>query len=669
MLLNELGFERVSPECVELNTPFQATATDAYVTVEDPAFPKAVYVALKLQKHVDDGLRVIRTSTPTIVSASISRHITRKKVYLSWVRPTRTAQVTFDNKDVANRVYGKFRRRVYKILDQAVSVDEPKYSRTDDPSVPSGNHRAWTVVLKDVPVDATYGDIERSLRSKNDRARYIVFARVNRACDPNDTYSSVASVLKKFGLVEFGSKASRQDYRFEAVARFNSETGTKRALQTLHDTHQGCLNGGKLTMQLVSSAKFKIPTTVYDALETQLTTRGLVWKERNIEYNVYRNTDSRQRFTTLLVEGTEHVTSAAREFEKILAGETFQDWDRPLWIPALAGNGEAYHVLKQIQNIHGVAIIRDRMKKQLNFFGPPEKYQQVLLDVIELIKLEPVATHVIPLDPYDLSWISKGGFEHLTAVLGQGVISLDLSSELVNIVVTGSMKKYQVALAIIQGKPDGKTQGETTCAVCWTEAEYPILTNCNHTYCTECFENLCASTKSASGPFSIGCQGDMGKCARIFPLRELQANLTSSAFEDILEASFSSYVSCHPQSFRYCPTPDCGYIYRGTDPDNPSAHVCHNCNQAVCTACHGQHNAFLTCTEYKAFLSDADALFEKYKEENSTKDCPVCGTAIQKDGGCSHIHCRNCNMHICWVCLDSFEHSNWCYSHMRDAGH
>lgn len=320
---------------------------DAYITVEDPTFPKAVNDVLKIQKHTNDGLRVIRTSRPTIITKSISRNITSKKVYLSWVRPTRTAELSFENKDVTDRVYGKFRRSVYKILDQAISVEEPKYSR----KLLNGNRRAWTVVLTDVPVDATQNDIQRSLRSKHDSARNIVFAKINRACDPNDTPSSVASALKKFGLVGYRLKASHQSHRFEAIAHFNSETGAEKAVQTLHDTRLECLNGGKLTMRLVSLAKFKVPTTVNDALKSQLTIQGYIWKEQNIEYNVYRNTDSKRRFTSLTLEGTGPVSTAVDIFEKILAGRTLNDGDHPLWIPAFAGNGEAYHVLKQVQKM------------------------------------------------------------------------------------------------------------------------------------------------------------------------------------------------------------------------------------------------------------------------------------------------------------------------------
>ncbi|KAK9328163.1 hypothetical protein V1520DRAFT_346832 [Lipomyces starkeyi] len=50
----------------------------------------------------------------------------------------------------------------------------------------------------------------------------------------------------------------------------------------------------------------------------------------------------------------------------------------------------------------------------------------------------------------------------------------------------------------------------------------------------------------------------------IFSLHELQDNLSSTAFEEILEPSFSTYVRCSPYIFRHCPNPACSQIYRAS---------------------------------------------------------------------------------------------------------
>ena len=410
----------------------------------------------------------------------------------------------------------------------------------------------------------------------------------------------IEALLAKSGLVEFVFGPIRQGQRFEAVARFNTEAGARKAERTLHDTRQDFLNGGSLAVRLVESTRFKLPTTVYDALETQLTTRGVKWKARGLWYEVYRNTDLARLPTTLTIEGTEFVTKAANEFEKTLTGEAIMDGDQPLLSMAFAGNRGTCHLLKWFQKTHSVAIIRDR-KMLLKFFGPPEKHPQVQRDIMEHIKSESSTTHAIRLDSRELTWIRKGRFEQISSTLGNNVASLDMDSEPRDVIITGSAKQHQTALAIIQGKPDSNRRREVTarptkgqdCVVCWAEAERPILTKCSHTYCFEYFENLCLSTGSGNKSFTICCQGEMGKCTQIFSLCELQDHLPSVSFEHALGAYFSSYISRNPQRFRYCPTPDCGYIYRSTSADTPSAHICSNCRQAVCTACDGQHNGML----------------------------------------------------------------------------
>lgn len=39
----------------------------------------------------------------------------------------------------------------------------------------------------------------------------------------------------------------------------------------------------------------------------------------------------------------------------------------------------------------------------------------------------------------------------------------------------------------------------------------------------------------------------------------------------------------------------------------------------------------------------------------NTRDCPKCGTPVEKNGGCNSVECR-CGHTFCWVCLQV--HSN-----------
>jgi len=47
--------------------------------------------------------------------------------------------------------------------------------------------------------------------------------------------------------------------------------------------------------------------------------------------------------------------------------------------------------------------------------------------------------------------------------------------------------------------------------------------------------------------------------------------------------------------------------------------------------------------------------------QSNTKDCPKCGKAIEKNGGCNHMSCP-CGHHFCWVCSGFFDHKTYQHS-------
>jgi hypothetical protein len=45
--------------------------------------------------------------------------------------------------------------------------------------------------------------------------------------------------------------------------------------------------------------------------------------------------------------------------------------------------------------------------------------------------------------------------------------------------------------------------------------------------------------------------------------------------------------------------------------------------------------------------------------EKYTEDCPKCKTPIEKNGGCNHMDCKNCNYAFCWVCRGVWSGSHY----------
>lgn len=244
-------------------------------------------------------------------------------------------------------------------------------------------------------------------------------------------------------------------------------------------------------------------------------------------------------------------------------------------------------------------------------------------------------------------------------------VNFNITSTPKRIIIVGTVGDYEVVTSIMNKKePTQKTTNipnNEDCAVCWNEAENPVKTGCHHVYCLDCFENLCMSATTQSTASKICCVRESGTCGKALSLPELQEHLSSTAFEELLEQSFSSYIRLNPQLLKYCPSVDCGYVYRISD--TPKMRTCPNCLVAVCTACQAQHGS-MTCADYKDLSTGGLEAFERLKKERGIKDCPKCKTPLEKIDGCDHMICR-CGAHICWVCLRVFESSKPCYEHMN----
>ncbi len=662
-ILCTLGFEVPVPSVRTIRQDCSVYMS-ADVRVEDPKFASNLCKALDSKSATGTNysqLQAIPVVT-NILSESMAHRVDCRKVVCSWHKSFRTAWLNFGHKDIAERVRDKFNSGSYKVNDRVVLCDPPSRSAGRK------NPFAWTLVLNGLPGTTTEKEITRAINDSSNRPRHIELGDSNSEITNMQACAVVKSLLLQIGPLD--SWEASEDWgvkRMKARARFQEEGDARVAVRRLNLKPLPFLINGKLSIQLITSAKFKTSTNIYDIVKPRIDSEDRGWTHQHINLKVYRNTDLAQRFTVLKIEGeiVRDVAKAKDSLERILAGTVAMDGDVPLW-SASFNNGSVYRKLEHIQESLGILIIRDKKKSRLHIYGPPEKCEEAQRVLRDIVKTDSSTVHVIELGLNEFWRMKHGGFQRIVSALGKDVAAVDTVTTPKRILITGSFQDYQTALAIVNGlNPEGakaEKLNDKDCAVCWTEAENPYRTECDHLYCLECFDNLCISTASGDKEFSICCQGNMGKCDVIFSLQELQDHLSSSAFEEILEASFASYIRRRPHIFRYCPTPDCRQVYH----TNIAAkfHTCPKCVAAICTSCHDTHDG-LTCAEYKYNASGQNEAFEKLKKEQGFKDCPRCKTTIEKIHGCNHMTCSGCGTHICWVCLETFSTSDPCYDHMN----
>ncbi|KAI6194835.1 RBR-type E3 ubiquitin transferase [Aphelenchoides besseyi] len=110
----------------------------------------------------------------------------------------------------------------------------------------------------------------------------------------------------------------------------------------------------------------------------------------------------------------------------------------------------------------------------------------------------------------------------------------------------------------------------------------------------------------------------------------------------------NSYVSTNPR-IKWCPATDC--IFATEVPIAESCGVPCQCGNIFCFDCSSEWHQPAECLMIEKWTKETeeDIKSVEWKEKNS-KPCPECKSPIEKNGGCNHIHCRNCNTHYCWLC-------------------
>ncbi|KAI5921257.1 hypothetical protein F4810DRAFT_372432 [Camillea tinctor] len=658
----------------------------ATITAEDPAFADLATAKLSSQTALRRG------SAPRPFAASINTplvsdlgalSIDRKKVQCSWHKPYRSALLHFESRSWADTVHDYYADGTFKIKGQVINSTSALPGIYD--CVPDDD--VWSIGLLDIPESATEKDVINSLDFCKEWLIHIELSEASYEEDEKTCYAMIQSLFTSVGPLEWWEIVRHTLGKdIKAVARFHNEMDAREAARTLNDITLPFDRTSKLTVHLVHSAQFKVSALIYKAIESQIKANVKDWKKLKLRFVAYGNSDPNLWYRMLKVEGIDEksVSNATKTIAAILAGRIAKDGSTTLWHPSLRTTGVLTRRLKGLQDQTGVIIIRNKTKSQIRLYGPPGKCGDVQAKIAKILKTEGSDEFSIELDDETFLWACRGGFRVITDMIGPENARLDVISTPKRIVTTGDLE-YQIAASIVyahrnsrarKAGPSNNNNNATTqddCSVCWTEAENPIRTSCGHVYCLDCFENLCMSATRQDTPVRICCAGDGSTCSTILGLPELQAHLSSTAFEELLEQSFASYVRQHPQQLRYCPSADCDAVYRAApdaaadaDPAPNREHTCPRCLATVCTACHEQHDRALSCAEHRDRATGRWAAFLRFKKEVGIKDCPRCGTPIEKTDGCDHVLCR-CGAHVCWVCLADFDISPECYVHLKDV--
>jgi hypothetical protein len=651
---------KISTDCIRVSGGTPSQNARAIIKVEHPSFAQKLVCSLHTR--------------PTLLSATVLPNDNRKtqcrEVHVSWYKSSRLAWLNFGSGDVAWRVSHKFKERKYTVLGQPVKASEPKHSDSDAKWSIRTNHVAWTVVLNDVPGHAQADDIGRAITAPHDIPRHIELGRPSYVTPESNVTAHVRNKLVDCGTLEnFYLSPVSTGKRWKATAWFHDEASARNAC-LLNGKALPILNGGKLTVSMIETAKVKIFTSIFSALRMTFEREARAWRQKHLSVHVYPG----DIFTALKVEGEDvkAMKLARKRLNELLEGILLSHDGIQIWSPALAGHGRATQAMKMLEKELKVVIKRDSAKRQLRYYGPPDRLEHATSQIVALLKEIPHASHEISMTPEQFSWVLRGGFQILRSAFEEEE-TLIFNVVTRKLIINGTREQYEMARAVIDGKlrapasEDAIPAARGDCPICFCEVENAVQTSCQHSYCLECFEANCLTAASTSkGDFQVRCQGQEGTCPIVFSAEEIKKHVSSGAFEDMLRASFEEYLKRHQTAFHFCPTPDCDTIYRSTTSSNPDPHTCPGCLEPLCTTCHVVHGTY-TCAEYKDIASGGIEALARLKKELNIKDCPRCSTPMEKTEGCNHMTCAGCKAHICWVCMEVFKDSRPCYEHMNRA--
>ncbi|OJT11567.1 hypothetical protein TRAPUB_11908 [Trametes pubescens] len=615
-----------------------------------------------LQATARLDLRAAESGTATLRST---------KAKLSWFAPSLVAWAH----------YGE----LSKAKSEAARLDGTTFAgRTIRASfqTPSFNQRtSFSVEIKGLPLDVSSINVKRFCHASSvtmGRPSFII----DNALKELRTMLTRHGALEAFDYVPPDPRAPKPKPKLVAFVQFADADAAARAVAALHSSHQRFLRGSPIFLELIHSVKYMLPRAQFAALRTEIDALRDALETCKLRYHDRDEHGAAVERVCVRAYGPDApaLGRLKKELEGLLRGDVVRDSaDQVLWHEHFAkppGQGLLSALAAETQGF----VRCDARTRTVHLFGSQAARAAARERILEKVLELSAAEHVIELDDATFRRMLHGGFHEIQASLA-GKVFLDVV--LRRLVVHGDDADVRAARAAVErhgtgGGAQRLSTDDTPCPVCFCDVSEPLTLLCGHTYCRSCLQHYLGSLANATGgagPTSATClaeverdDGTTSPCRRGIPLETIRDLLTPGEEERLMETTFLSHINSRAQEFKYCPTADCQTIYRATEEDTVIR--CPSCLVRICASCHVEAHEGLSCAAYKDHASGGDESFERWRKEHDVRPCPGCGTALEKNGGCNHMHCRQCGTHLCWVCMKVFgdtDSGGGVYAHMQRA--
>ena len=189
-----------------------------------------------------------------------------------------------------------------------------------------------------------------------------------------------------------------------------------------------------------------------------------------------------------------------------------------------------------------------------------------------------------------------------------------------------------------------------TCGICFEKINYPessiVKLRCLHYFCKNCWFEYLKEKINNANVAKISCM--QNGCNII--LDDYFINKIINQDEELIKKykkfSEKKRLLQSNKDIKFCPFPDCdGYAEK----KNNDKYVKCNFGHEFCFICLNKPHGNRKCSEI------LDKEFDEWKSHKIVKRCPKCKIWTEKNEGCNHMTCVECNFQWCWLCQKEYK--------------